>query len=155
MQEAFIAALLVIARHHEDASDPPSSWGSNAISDNGDDDLNSYELWKVMKEQVKILRHDMDSGEPDDAPGGNAITGPGEAARRGPGCVALGKRENKKSPPQFSALGKAGEGGDKLQTTFAGNVPIFNRRLTPAEFARTRPAQKEESSLSWVFGGGS
>jgi len=60
MQEAFIATLLAIAR---DSTEPTTqdTDGPKAVNDENDDDLNKYELWRVMKAQVKILRKDMDS----------------------------------------------------------------------------------------------
>ncbi|KAK4998711.1 hypothetical protein LTR66_002103 [Elasticomyces elasticus] len=60
MQEAFVATLLVLARH-ETGEPPLSSSPSSSLSDKPDDVLDKYELWTVMKEQVKILRDDMDS----------------------------------------------------------------------------------------------
>ncbi|KAK5143630.1 hypothetical protein LTR04_001832 [Oleoguttula sp. CCFEE 6159] len=54
MQEAFVATLLVIARRHVDTR------GDKARDGGGDDDdLDDYEFWRIMKEQVKILRSDM------------------------------------------------------------------------------------------------
>ncbi|GAB7353276.1 hypothetical protein MBLNU459_g3781t1 [Dothideomycetes sp. NU459] len=50
LQEAFVAALLVIARH-EVAERPTAS---------ARDGLDDYELWVVIKEQVRMLREDMD-----------------------------------------------------------------------------------------------
>jgi len=37
-----------------------------SCSPKGDDDLNDYELWRVIKKQVKLLRDDMDSSEPEE-----------------------------------------------------------------------------------------
>lgn len=54
MQEAFVATLLVLARH-ETAMDE----GQFLPKIVNDEDLDKYELWVVMKEQVKILRSDM------------------------------------------------------------------------------------------------
>jgi transitional endoplasmic reticulum ATPase len=58
MQEAFIASLLIMARGEkedfEDASDDP---------DDKDKDLDDYELWRVIKQQIKVLRDDMDSSD--------------------------------------------------------------------------------------------
>lgn len=62
MQEAFVSTLLDIAHRHdeedEDGDDGPLSGGG------GDDDLEKYELWRVMKEQVKMLREEMDDTTP-------------------------------------------------------------------------------------------
>lgn len=72
MQEAFVATLLEIARRSTD--------GIEAWDNDGRDDgrLNRYELWRVFKEEVKILRKDMDaedeSLEPEDESESSAPT---------------------------------------------------------------------------------
>jgi len=58
LQELFVSSLLVIARGDSEGSD---GLLSGCDKDNGLDD---YELWRVIKQQVKILRDDMDSSEP-------------------------------------------------------------------------------------------
>ena len=69
MQEAFVAALVVIAgkRANEDGSDERSVVDLDAGDDAGDhedDDLDLYELWREIKKQIKLLREDMDSSNP-------------------------------------------------------------------------------------------
>ncbi|PVH69225.1 P-loop containing nucleoside triphosphate hydrolase protein [Cadophora sp. DSE1049] len=61
MQEAFVGSLLDIAHKHndEDGTD-----GNVDAAGGGDDDLEKYELWRVMKEQVKMLRDEMDEEVP-------------------------------------------------------------------------------------------
>ena len=61
MKEAFVATLLDLARNHAtcDTSD------EDGDSDDDDDDgLDKYKFWKVFRVQVKILRDEMDSGNP-------------------------------------------------------------------------------------------
>ncbi|TKA62119.1 hypothetical protein B0A49_08269 [Cryomyces minteri] len=60
MQEAFVATLLVIARHHVDThGDKACDDGGGGNVGGNDDDLDDYEFWRIMKEQVKIPRSDM------------------------------------------------------------------------------------------------
>lgn len=60
MQEAFVATLLALARDHTSiVKDDGHDGGSDGGSDDDDDDLDQYEFWRVMVEQVKILREDM------------------------------------------------------------------------------------------------
>lgn len=61
MQEAFVATLLALARDHTSTakSDDGHDGDSDGGSDGDDDDLDQYEFWRVMVEQVKILREDM------------------------------------------------------------------------------------------------
>ncbi|KAI9668260.1 MAG: hypothetical protein M1821_001080 [Bathelium mastoideum] len=59
IQEAFVASLLEIARSHTDhTSRRPHAVMSESEDD--EDDLDQYELWRVIKRQVKILRDDME-----------------------------------------------------------------------------------------------
>ncbi|TVY83879.1 putative ATPase [Lachnellula suecica] len=58
MQEAFVASLLDIAHRHDDEDEGKES---ARLAGGGDQDLEKYELWRVMKEQVKTLREEMDS----------------------------------------------------------------------------------------------
>ncbi|KAJ9611380.1 hypothetical protein H2200_004564 [Cladophialophora chaetospira] len=60
MQEAYVASLLDIARQGDDATEV-ECLGSDGLTDNEEDDFDEYLLWRVFKEQVKILRDDMDS----------------------------------------------------------------------------------------------
>jgi hypothetical protein len=157
MQEAFIAALLVVARHHEDSDIDRSPLP--ITSDNGDDGLNTYEFWRVMKEQVRILRDDMDGEEPDAANGEKSITGPGKAAQGVIDTVAQGKETDEKYPARFGARPMTGELDGKFETTFHGTIPVFSRRLTPRELASTQSTQQEEKkegrSVNWMFNRGS
>lgn len=59
LQEAFVATLLELA-HSEDDSE-----SSDSEDDEGDGTpLDRYELWRVIKKQIKILRDQMDSSKP-------------------------------------------------------------------------------------------
>ena len=55
LQEAFVATLLVLARGSEPDLEEEPSEGS------GDEELDSYEIYRVFKAQVKILRDEMGS----------------------------------------------------------------------------------------------
>ena len=61
MQEAFVASLLVIARDEPTPFNPVP--GAFTATDN--DDLGHLELWRVIKEQIAILREDMDQSTSD------------------------------------------------------------------------------------------
>ncbi|KAG4429171.1 hypothetical protein IFR05_015347 [Cadophora sp. M221] len=58
MQEAFVSSLLDIAHRHDENEDEDES--DRVACGGGDEDLEKYELWRVMKEQVKVLREEMD-----------------------------------------------------------------------------------------------
>lgn len=70
MQEAFVAALLAMARdgsegasgsdHHEDAWVVLDDSEEEAPADDDDDDLNKLKLWVEIKKQVEILRQGME-----------------------------------------------------------------------------------------------
>ena len=51
LKEAFVATLLAIAGNRSE----------NGSEDEGDGDLDKYELWREMRRQVKLLREDMDT----------------------------------------------------------------------------------------------
>lgn len=58
LQESFVATLLELARSGEDSE-------SSDSDDEGDGTpLDRYELWRVIKKQIKILRDQMDSSKP-------------------------------------------------------------------------------------------
>jgi transitional endoplasmic reticulum ATPase len=57
IQEAFVAALLIIAS----SKDHSSSEREN----DGNDDLDKFVLWREIKIQIKILRDEMDSKKDD------------------------------------------------------------------------------------------
>lgn len=61
LQEAFVATLLSLARTGEDSE------SSESDDDGGGDDLplDRYELWRVIKRQIKILREQMDNSKPE------------------------------------------------------------------------------------------
>lgn len=64
MQEAFVASLLAIAGRRSEILDEDSETpqGNKAGGgDDGDRDLNDYELWREIKKTVKSLRDDMDN----------------------------------------------------------------------------------------------
>jgi len=61
IQEAFVSSLLDMAHHrNDDDEDEDLVYGSRG----GGDDLEKYELWRVINEQVKILRDEMDAEGP-------------------------------------------------------------------------------------------
>ena len=64
MQEAFVATLLVLAKDGEQRENSDDEWlfVSTAVGDDdddGDDELDRFALWREMKKQLKILRHNM------------------------------------------------------------------------------------------------
>ncbi|CAI6341833.1 unnamed protein product [Periconia digitata] len=62
LKEAFVATLLDLARNHDDDDDDESL---EEEGDEEDDPLDKYNFWRAFKEQVKILRDDMGSGNED------------------------------------------------------------------------------------------
>ncbi|KAH6717445.1 P-loop containing nucleoside triphosphate hydrolase protein [Leptodontidium sp. MPI-SDFR-AT-0119] len=58
MQEAFVSSLLDIAHRHDEEDEDESD--KLARGGGGDEDLEKYELGRVMKEQVKMLREEID-----------------------------------------------------------------------------------------------
>lgn len=60
IQEAFVSSLLDIAHHRNEDEDGDEEFVTGMRG--GDEDLDKYELWRVIKEQVRILRDEMDSG---------------------------------------------------------------------------------------------
>tara|TARA_R110002060_G_scaffold74706_5_gene84097 strand:+ start:1937 stop:2764 length:828 start_codon:yes stop_codon:yes gene_type:complete len=61
MQEAFVGSLLDIAHKHDDEDEDENVSGAvDDVAGGGDDNLEKYELWRAMKEQVKMLRDEMD-----------------------------------------------------------------------------------------------
>ncbi|KAL8787911.1 MAG: hypothetical protein Q9213_001938 [Squamulea squamosa] len=65
MQEAFVATLLAIALKRSDGEDDDKAEeGWDHAGDDGDKDLNEYELWRELKKTIKSLRDDM-SNDPD------------------------------------------------------------------------------------------
>ncbi|KAH9908511.1 P-loop containing nucleoside triphosphate hydrolase protein [Xylariomycetidae sp. FL2044] len=78
MQEAFVATLLEMAhrRDEEEEEDDERADADEAyhnaaespfrtLDDDDDDGLDKYELWRIIKEQVKTLRKEMGSDDPD------------------------------------------------------------------------------------------
>ena len=61
MQEAYVASLLNIARQGDDLSDISTQRQDVTGIAADEEDIDKYLLWRVFKEQVKILRDDMDS----------------------------------------------------------------------------------------------
>lgn len=75
IQEAFVATLLEIARRDTDNTE---AWVDDDEDD--EDDLDRYLLWRVFKEEVKILRKDMDAQneevvDPEEEPESRPILG--------------------------------------------------------------------------------
>ncbi|CAL8576359.1 hypothetical protein XPA_002245 [Xanthoria parietina] len=69
MQEAFVATLLAIALRRSDGDEGEEmeeAWDHSG--DDGDKDLDDYELWRELKKTIKALRNDMgnDSGKDKD-----------------------------------------------------------------------------------------
>jgi len=58
LQEAFIATLLVLARKEDFGEFDDDSSGED-VDEDGDDDLERYDLYRVMKKQVSSLRKEM------------------------------------------------------------------------------------------------
>lgn len=63
MQEAFVAALLAIARGSKEKCSPGLEGrmedlgdGWIGVGDTGDDDLDDFTLWVEIKKQIKVLR---------------------------------------------------------------------------------------------------
>ncbi|KAF2435186.1 P-loop containing nucleoside triphosphate hydrolase protein [Tothia fuscella] len=135
LQEAFMASLLVIAHNHEDDN------AQSSCEPNTRADLNKYELWRVIKQQVKILRHDMET----ETPGNDASVTSPQIAKQGD--IAQGDDPIK--PAGIRSLGKAEE--LKLETAFRGEIPIFNRQLTTEELIKHRSVQQKEQSRDWEF----
>lgn len=134
MQEAFIATLLAIARDHADVAILLS-----CDSDVDDDDLNNYQLWRVMKKQVKILREDMDGSEPNEP--GKEVTLHDKAEMQG--------KEKMTPPVHHSTMGIAKEDSMR-ERTFHANPPIFSRRMTHDELlSLSRENRQGERSGQW------
>lgn len=87
MKEAFVATLLEMARNADDFSE---SGGDNDGDDDGSDPLDKYELWRVFKAQVKILRNEMGG---DEAPGNGTTAGPASGAYEGYSSAQVGFQE--------------------------------------------------------------
>jgi SpoVK/Ycf46/Vps4 family AAA+-type ATPase len=66
IQEAFVATLLEIARRRTD--NLVDIVEVLRLADDPGDDLDQYVLWRVFKNQVKILREDMDTQDPEPGP---------------------------------------------------------------------------------------
>ncbi|KAL9104923.1 MAG: hypothetical protein Q9163_000168 [Psora crenata] len=60
MKEAFVATLLIIARKRSGHGIHERAEGDGQ---HDEDDLDQYELWRVIKEQIKLLRDEMGGGE--------------------------------------------------------------------------------------------
>lgn len=72
LQEAFVATLLAIAQRRselffdEDDEDEEEVGMALGGGDDGDKDLDDYELWRELKRTIKSLREDMDNTPGDD-----------------------------------------------------------------------------------------
>ena len=64
LKEAFISTLLVMAGNHQSEDDGSGAPGETDVDHDDSDDLDDYELWREMKNQVKLLRDDMESKTP-------------------------------------------------------------------------------------------
>jgi hypothetical protein len=115
-----MATLLAMARDHAESTD----WFLAGFHTDGDD-LSRYELWRVMKEQVKILREDMDSSKPDDPDPEPEVTFHGKAELLAQGKAAANV------PTGIVPFGKAERG--KIEESSSTNIPVFSRRLTLSE----------------------
>lgn len=108
MQEAFIATLLAIAKEHlegEDAARGRNQHGQHDDDGDGGDDLDEFELWRIMKEQVKMLRDEMDNSA----------------------SISIGDKnaQAKPTPPSIPARPV----GPQISWTREAPVPIRSRRL--------------------------
>ena len=63
LKEAFVATLSVIAGHRSERDETGCGGGrhDDDENDNEDRDLDDYELWREIKNQVRLLRLDMDA----------------------------------------------------------------------------------------------
>ena len=65
MQEAFVATLLAIAQERSELLGEievvKTEEDEDAASDDGEKDLDDYELWRELKKTIKALRNDMDN----------------------------------------------------------------------------------------------
>jgi hypothetical protein len=140
-QEAFMATLLAMARDHGESSDWISC-GSQKGSDH--DDLDRYELWRVIKKQVKILREDMDTSEPDDPEPERDSMFHGKAEHLAQGKSA-GMTLTRTVP-----FGKAEHG--KIEELRSKNIPVFSHRLTPSEATLTLQTASTGDEKIWDWG---
>jgi hypothetical protein len=111
---------LVIARDHAENS----QWFSCGLGE-ANDDLGDYELWRVVKEQVRILREDMDSSEPEDPKPGPDFTFSHKAERSAPGDIAAVDSTGS-APFDKVEFGRS-------KRSILNSIPVFSRRLTPTE----------------------
>lgn len=65
LKEAFVATLLELARNNDDDDDDDDE-NYDHDEDEEEDPLDKYNFWRVFKEQVKVLRDDMGSGNEED-----------------------------------------------------------------------------------------
>jgi hypothetical protein len=137
-----MTSLLTIARDHAESAD----WFScDSIED--DDDLKQYELWRVIKQQVKILREDMDVSEPDEPAPDLEVTFHDQAERVAQGTSA------RVTLPGPVPLSKAEHG--LLGPCSSMSIPVFSRRLTPEEAKATLQKQQTGGEKIWDWGYGS
>jgi hypothetical protein len=138
-----MTSLLTIARDHAESTD----WFSCGSSEDDDDDLKQYELWRVIKKQVKILRDDMDVSEPDEPNPELNVTFHGQAERLAQGTSA---EMTLRGPVPF---GKAEHG--LMGGCNSKSIPVYSRRLTPEEARATLQKQQTGGEKIWDWGNGS
>jgi hypothetical protein len=133
-----MATLLAIVRDHGESSE----WFS-CDSDKANGDLDRYELWRVIKEQVRILREDMDSSEPDEPDPDLDVTFHNKADRS-----AQGKATGV-TPPRTIPCDKAEYG--KMEDRRSKNIPVFSRRLTSTEARLSLQAARTTGEKVWEW----
>lgn len=131
MQEGFVATLLVLARREDDDEEDDMA----GRTDSDDDDLERYEFYRVMKDQVALLREDMDSSS-DAAP-----TQPTTCSQ-----VYVPEEHHAPGPQQAGGHGSSSLASDMRQLSL-GRQTSADGPFEPLAAAR------EEGRLAGHFGG--
>ncbi|KAL8994793.1 MAG: hypothetical protein Q9169_005329 [Polycauliona sp. 2 TL-2023] len=145
MQEAFVATLLAIALRRSDGDDGKEidkvEESQDHSGDDGDRDLNDYELWRELKKTIKALRDDMgnESGKDIDKSSSedDAFSKELDQEREAQAPTANPKVVEGQTPlplqPAEIDIGKQLEGlpvgGPRVQVDFQ-NVPIITEENT-------------------------
>ncbi|KAF2454821.1 P-loop containing nucleoside triphosphate hydrolase protein [Lineolata rhizophorae] len=147
LQEAFVSTLLVLAREEtpDGAGDPrgegyqetSGAGGENAVwsgEADGGDDLERYELWRVIKQQVAILREDMDHEE-------------GSVRRRT--STARSTRDSASAAEMSASTGPCGGDGDAIlqHDRFASDLGVGKPRLPVRPVTDVRAAEVAPTAL--------
>jgi len=158
MQEAFVATLLEIAHHSTDIAiglSPSSGVDEHDDADTNDDELNKYQLWRVMKRTVALLKKDMESSQPS-LPSGKVpdaellsarfSAAGGEASSVMGNLPFHGAHGNSSSPatlPHLASLSLR----DRMQMLPGAGTPV-TRRQQPSAPARWQTQMGGEDELS-------